>query len=565
MKKAYLFFVLFFLPNVLAQLFVPQSVSYFSMYYSAFLFATIPCMLNGTRGLKWLIPLTLLSPLACYYNAVFHNNINKDLISIFAETNAGEIRGYLGDNYIVVIAAYILAWLPIQLFFILSKDTQFTFKTKSRIALLIVHLLIIVIFVGIDFLNNRLDSKYADSVAKLDFAIENDQSPPNELLRIFPVNVIHQSYLWHVEKQKLNVQFEKNQNYKFHAKSNNAPDQREIVVLVIGETSQRDHWQLQGYKRETNPLLSKQGNLVYFNNATATTSATLFAVPQMITRKPSTHATKVLFNERSVISAFKESGYKTYWLSTQQQFGRTDTSTSIYIKEADVKRFLNPGTYHSKGRYDDVLVPALQEIIDDPKPIKKFIVIHTLGSHAVYADRYPIEFEKFKPTPRMVDGFIPTSRKYKEPTVNSYDNTIVYTDYLLSQFISNLNKQSDISSVLMYASDHGEQIFSGQCEKILHGNKTENEFKIPLLAWHSSRYKHENPEKVATLIQNKQKPIDQTSIFPTLVDLANIEIKDYSAEKSLANPNLQKYKRPIFDYLDFDTSKRTGDCNELSN
>ena len=521
-------------------------------------------MLNGTRWLKLLIPFTFLSPLACYYNAVFNNYINKDIISIFAESNAGEIRGYLGDYYIFIIVAYLVIWLAVQLFFIFSKDTKFNFTSKVRATLLCIHLLIISAFVGLDYLNNQLDNKYSSAIAKLDFEIENDQVPPIELLRIFPINVIHQSYLWHKEKQKLNQQFKRNQNFKFNAKSNNDPNKKEIVVLVIGETSLSNHWQLQGYHRETNPQLSKLKNLVYFNNATSSTSATMFAVPQIITRKPSSQVTKILFKERSVLSAFKEAGYKTYWLSTQQQFGRTDTSTSIYIKEADIKRFLNPGTYRNKGRYDDVLITALNEVINDPLPTKKFIVIHTLGSHAVYEDRYPIEYEKFQPTPRMVDGFIPTSPKFKTPTVNSYDNTILYTDFVISQFIAELNRKTDSSNFLLYLSDHGEQVFSGKCEKILHGNKTENEFKIPLLTWYSDNYQKQHADKIAALVENKQKPIDQTSVFPTLIDLANIQIKNYNTDKSLANPLLQKYSRHIYDYLDFDTSKRVGECNELS-
>ena len=563
MKKAFIFFLLFFLPTIFALVFVSHSVSFFTMYYSAFLFATIPCMLNGTRWLKLLIPFTFLSPLACYYNAVFNNYINKDLISIFAESNAGEIRGYLGDYYVLIILAYITTWLAIQAFFIFSKDTSFNFKPKIRAALLCIHLLIISTFVALDYLNNQLDNQYSDAIAKLDFEIENDQIPPNDLLRIFPINVLHQSYLWSKEKQKLNQQFQKNQNFKFKAHSNNDPKKKEIVVLVIGETSLSDHWQLQGYNRETNPQLSKLKNLVYFNNATSSTSATMFAVPQIITRKPSSQASKILFNERSILSAFKEAGFKTYWLSTQQQFGRTDTSTSIYIKEADIKRFLNPGTYRDKGRYDDVLITALNEVINDPQPVKKFVVIHTLGSHAVYEDRYPIEYEKFKPTPRMVDGFIPTSPKFKIPTVNSYDNTILYTDFVISQFIAKLDQHSDSSNMLMYLSDHGEQVFSGKCGKILHGNKTENEFKIPLITWYSDKFKKENEQKISALFQNREKPIDQTSAFPTLIDLANIEIDNYETDRSLANPLLPKYTRYIYDYLDFDKSKRVGACNEL--
>jgi glucan phosphoethanolaminetransferase (alkaline phosphatase superfamily) len=115
----------------------------------------------------------------------------------------------------------------------------------------------------------------------------------------------------------------------------------------------------------------------------------------------------------------------------------------------------------------------------------------------------------------------------------------------------------------MYLSDHGEQVFSGKCGKILHGNKTENEFKIPLITWYSDKYKKENEQKISALFQNREKPIDQTSAFPTLIDLANIEIDNYETDRSLANPLLPKYTRYIYDYLDFDKSKRVGACNEL--
>lgn len=564
MNKAFIFIAIFLLPTFTAMACVNGYITFSALYLAAFFFISLPFILNHTRYLKWLIPFAVLVPVACYYNIQYHSEINKNLISILLETNLSEIKGYLGENYIIPIALYLALYVGLCLYFIFGRDENLKISKRMRIILLAANIGIISIVTVNDHIKNKLDTLNDQSSQKVNFDLGLDK-PSNDFLLIYPFNVFDQLHRWHLEKQKMMQQFEKNKTFKFNAKSHNDPNANEIVVLVIGETSQADHWQFGGYSRQTTPLLAKQKNLNYFRDATATSSVTMMAVPQMITRKSSAHVTSILFNERSVISAFKEAGFKTYWLSTQQKFGKTDTSTSIYIKEADVQRFLNPSDYHSRGKYDDVLINELAALVNDDPAKKKFIVLHTLGSHAIYGDRYPDLFEQFKPTPRQTTGYIPTSRKFKDQTINSYDNTILYTDYVINSFVETIKSKTDTSAFLLYASDHGEQLFTGKCDKYLHGNTTEAEFKIPLLTWHSQMYQLNHPNIVRDLQANANKPIDQTSVFPTLLNMANITIANDGYVRSLANPNLPKYDRIIYGALDFDKSKRKGVCRELSN
>jgi glucan phosphoethanolaminetransferase (alkaline phosphatase superfamily) len=115
--------------------------------------------------------------------------------------------------------------------------------------------------------------------------------------------------------------------------------------MVIGESSRYDRWSLNGYARETNPLLKQEANLVALPDVITSVSATRLSVPVIISRKPATQSLKDGFSEKSFLTAFKEAGFKTFWLSNQISFGKFDTPVSVFAKEADVVEFLNLGGF----------------------------------------------------------------------------------------------------------------------------------------------------------------------------------------------------------------------------
>ena len=364
------------------------------------------------------------------------------------------------------------------------------------------------------------------------------------------------------EQKKINQAFEKNRYFKFNVKPDKIDStQRQIYILVIGETSRRANWSLNGYARQTNPQLSQQQNLVNFSNMLAISSATQSAVPMILTRKPAEQVYAYNFPEKSIISAFKEAGFKTYWLSTQQQFGAFDTSTSVYAKEADQVIFLNKANYTDAGEYDDVLIPVLNKIIHSNEQ-RQFIVIHTLGSHYNYAHRYPKEYDNFKPSLNDLSKYSLQELKYKQQLVNSYDNSILFTDHVLNNMLEILKQQKQAESFLFYSSDHGEDLFDNGCEKSGHGLETKHNFEISSFAWYSDLFASQYPSEIAYLIQNKDRKINQTAIFPTLIQAAKIHIPEYTEEKSILSP-FKDYPRLVLGGKNFDSAQYDKICKEI--
>lgn len=318
---------------------------------------------------------------------------------------------------------------------------------------------------------------------------------------------------------------------------------------------------MNGYSRNTTPLLSRQSNLVNFSNFLSISAETRTSIPMILTRKPAEQVYQFIFPEKSIISAFKEAGFLTYWISTQQKFGAFDTSTSVYAKEADHMLFLNKTSYTNKGETDEVILPELKKALES-RGDKKFIVIHTLGSHYNYSHRYTKDFDVFRPSLNDIDHYSLQDKKNKTQLINSYDNSILYTDYVVNQIIETLKFKKNTESFLFYSSDHGEDLFDNDCDKSGHGNKTTYNYEIAAFAWYSDLYNQKNPEKLSWLNRNKQRKINQTSIFPTLIDAANIKILNDSLGKSILK-DFKDYPRLVSGGVDFDKIQPIGICKEI--
>jgi glucan phosphoethanolaminetransferase (alkaline phosphatase superfamily) len=107
-------------------------------------------------------------------------------------------------------------------------------------------------------------------------------------------------------------------------------------------------------------------------------------------------------SRKNFLTAYKEAGFKTFWLSNQISFGQFDTPVSVFAKEADVIQFMNLGGFTNNSNFDQILLEPLQHAIADPAP-KKLIVLHTLGNHWNYSQRYPKAFDKWQPSLFGVD------------------------------------------------------------------------------------------------------------------------------------------------------------------
>lgn len=379
----------------------------------------------------------------------------------------------------------------------------------------------------------------------------------------WPFGLAVRGYEFWQERRHLAELVRKSARFRFGARQVDGADVPQVVVMVIGESSRYDRWGLNGYARETTPLLQRESNLVSLSDVVTAVSATRLSVPILVSRKPARQSLQAGFAEKSFLSAFREAGFKTYWLSNQMSFGKFDTPISVFAKEADVTQFLNLGGLSDRSSHDDILLAPLRSALADAAP-KKLIVLHTLGNHWNYSHRHPKEFDRWQPSLFGIDKPPHTDLKLKRQINNSYDNSILYADWFLAQVIGAL-KESGRIATMMYVADHGQTLYDGSCRLAFHGHNTQFEFHVPALVWYSDQYRLAQPDKVEQLWRNRDARLTTENVFHSLVDMAGIRYNGEQLEWSFFSAQLKPHKRYVDSYgwTDYDNANFKGDCREV--
>lgn len=294
------------------------------------------------------------------------------------------------------------------------------------------------------------------------------------------------------------------------------------IVFVLGESVRADHLSLNGYKRETNPFLSQQKNLISFKNVYTPLTYTAVSVPQILTDKSIIDNDKI--NLTSLFSLLNKASFNTEWIGNQS----LEKSYEDIVKTNNKVTIIDE--FHSflsfKKEKDIMLLKPL--ITDASKPENKMITLHMIGSHWYYNSRFDEDFAIFKP---MVSSkFVGSSSK--EQLINSYDNTLLYLDFFLNELIEKLKKSSK-KTVLIYLSDHGEIL--GEDGKWFHAQSHKSSENPAMLIWYSDAYKNENQLKIDKLHLRKEDSISTDFFYHSILDLAKIENFSYDKNLSIFN------------------------------
>lgn len=334
-------------------------------------------------------------------------------------------------------------------------------------------------------------------------------------------------------------------HFSFGAYKKDTIPARQIYVFIIGETSRFDRWQINGYNRATSPHLNQRKDLISFPDMVSGSNLTWLSVPQMITRACPDDMDRQ-FKEKSLISAFHESGFKTVWLSTQtdQEFIWQGVITN-HAKTADMVYFCRTYSpvFELEDVFDERLLPKLDSVIHAGTQ-NLFIVLHTMGSHWIYSRRYPASFDLFKPSGKASSGKS-LDLTDQESISNSYDNSILYADYIIDNVMRIVEKQAAVSYVT-FLSDHGEALFDNHPRELeFHTNASAETLHVPFFLWTSDKYRQQYPEKIQAIMNNRNKKMGGSNVFYSLLDLADISFAGMDKTKSIADPafrpNDQKY------------------------
>lgn len=359
-------------------------------------------------------------------------------------------------------------------------------------------------------------------------------SPTNDM---FPLNAVC-NFGMAFGRQTVSVRYkESSKDFKYYAKCSFADNEAETLVLVIGETSRADNWQLYGYSRKTNPLLTQTKGLTVFTDYMSQSNTTHKSVPILLSLAEADNY-DILYHTKGIMQAFREAGYHTVYLSNQQ---RNHSFIDFLGEQADDCLFLRDS--HPDNAYDtDLLVPLAQKLARQ-KGRRTFVVLHTYGSHFSYADRYPDDMREF-----LSDQYDGAKRQYRPQLINAYDNSICQTDLLLRHIIEQLTAHGG-SAAMVYTSDHGEDIFDDARHLFLHASPFPSfwQLHVPLIVWTSPTYRQRHGAITSALHANRHKAAESNSVFHTLLTMGGVTTSYRNDSLSLASPTYTSHRRLFID------------------
>lgn len=326
-------------------------------------------------------------------------------------------------------------------------------------------------------------------------------------------------------------------------KNNNQTSSPHTIILVIGESATRNYMSAFSQLTDnTTPWLKSQKNnpnFILFNNAYACDYGTAPALSKALTES-SYYNQKLFYESISFIDIAKKAGYDTYWFSNQGIIGSADTPITLVAETASTEKWTSQD-HNITTQYDEALLSYLKTVNPNKNNL---IVLHMMGSHIDYNNRYPRAFQKWTDpgeTGRLAD----------------YKNSLLYTDHILKS-IFEYSMQNLNLDALIYFSDHGNDPNRSR-------NPDSTKFinlRIPMFIYYSNNYKTNNYQIINNLINNKDKFFSNDLIFDLMCGILNIESNHYNETQSLTS---DKYMYTDENLLSGSGLKKAKDDPYISN
>ncbi len=303
---------------------------------------------------------------------------------------------------------------------------------------------------------------------------------------------------------------------------------KRVVILVIGEAVRANRFSLNGYERDTNKLL-KQEDIINFSQVSSCGTSTAVSVPCMTSiYERDDYSYKKGISTENIVDVLTHAGINVLWRDNNSNF-RDWVKSGTYV---DYKLSSNNPVCDDECR-DMGMIEGLQEYIDSTNE-DIFIVLHQMGNHGpAYYKRYPKSYEKFTPVCKTNQ----LEKCTPEEIGNAYDNTLLYTDYFLSEIISLLKdvQNEKIETAMIYMSDHGESL--GENGLYLHGlpyfMAPSEQTHIPAVMWFSNSLKEQiNFKKIK---KNANNEYSHDNLFHTILGIMNVKTSIYDKQKDIIN------------------------------
>lgn len=460
--------------------------------------------------------LTIFLETAYYY--LFKTNFSSSAIFVSLDSNSEEAKEFLGfyiDLPIVILA--ILTFI-ITSIVLMNTKTVLNKATLSNKLMAISPLVIILVFLKSSSL----------------------------IVYNLPYLLIKSSIEYKIESKKLG-DYKNNKTGDFDNVSrlinNDEEDEgEEVYIVVIGESTSKSHFGLYNYYRQTTPLLNEiKDELLIYKDVISPHTYTIASLTKAFTL--SNYENPKADYKGTIIQLLNEAKFKTYWISNQKPIGFFDSQVTKMGLGAQKSFFLNLKHTNERTTFDEVLLEQLKKVVQE-KDKKKVIFLHMLGAHIDYKKRYPEEFNYFDSMP-----LTPFNEKKVYDAINSYDNAIKYSDYIIREVIET-TRELKVKSCVLYFSDHGEEVYEDIYFKGHSADQiiTKNIYEIPVLLWVSDKFKKEGD---IFLNCNSKYMIDD--LFHSIADLLAVKADEVDSTRSIFNSYFKERKRIIKDTINYDT------------
>ncbi len=435
---------------------LPGILAVLTLFVMVMLLTLLALFLVALISQRLLKPIAMFfafgNAIAIYFIQTYQVVLDKSMMGNVFNTNTAEAGSYLHPAFFLHLVLF--GVLPIWLI------SRITLKHTSRLR--IAAALSLSLLLGIGWI-------YAN--AQSWFWIDKHARKLGGM--IMPWSYVINSARYQTEKMMQSRTLEKLPPAHFAAQG------KTVVVLVIGESARAANFSLYGYARNTNPLLGKAGAIAIRNAHSCSTYTT--ASIQCMLAHVDTSST-LIHNYEALPSYLQSNGVDVIWISNN--WGEPPLKVGTYLNASEVRK----DCQGSGCSLDEGMLTGLEKRIASSTRDKIFVVLHQSGSHGPdYFNHYPADMETFAPVCRSVQ----TQDCSSEELNNAYDNTILFTDRMLSKTITMLRSLPNTSTLMMYASDHGESL--GEHGLYLHGTPyslaPDVQKDIPYIVWMSPAFK----------------------------------------------------------------------------
>lgn len=508
--------ILALLPNILSYFYV-KSINWPFLLALSVMLILLPAVIFKKKAWLWIVfCFVILSPFEIITILTTNSRINNVIITSIFSTSKSEASELLMGLIPLLIGCIVLVGTYI---FALRKIKSNTYLRKSyRIGILAFT----VFTISFQFQNSKSQEK--DFYPKTKQAFVSIKT--NLSYYVFPTNLIYNTAIFSKESINERIALKNLENFSIEAKKTDENPQ--VIVFIIGESSRAANWSLFGHTVKTNPKLEEQDGLFLLTNTYTPSNSTYRSIPMLLTKSTPQNQDEWK-HSGTLMRAFKESGYYTAWIGGQS---KGHNVVKLAGKESDFVDL--------EVNLDGKLFETAKNIIKNTEQ-SVFVIIHTDGSHYDYKKRYPEEFEVFTPS-----GFINADLNNKTEIINAYNNSILYTDYLIDDLIQFLKADSR-SSAIYYTSDHGENLMDDERKLMFHVQNipTKYELHVPTFIWLSDTFQNNYQDKVLGLKQNTNKKMSTTITYHSIIDLGNITYPTEDKKQSVLSPTFEEFEKRL--------------------